>query len=77
MSDITEIARFSTEFEARMALARLKAAGIDAKIVSDDAGGAFPSLTMLAGGVRVLVRAEDAEAATKVLVESLGDDESE
>ena len=34
MSDIVEIARFSSDFEARTVLARLNADGIDAKIVT-------------------------------------------
>ena len=54
MSDIVEIARFSSDFEARTVLARLNADGIDAKIVTDNAGGAFPSLTMFGGRRRVV-----------------------
>ncbi|MDK1292453.1 MAG: hypothetical protein QGM46_08970 [Actinomycetota bacterium] len=72
MPDIVEIARFSSDFEAQTALALLRSVDIEAKIVSDDAGGALPSLAMLAGGVGILVRAVDAEAATKMLV-SLAD----
>ena len=34
MSDIVEIARLSSDFEARTVLARLNADGIDAKIVT-------------------------------------------
>lgn len=74
MSDIVEIARFSSDFEARTVLARLNADGIDAKIVTDNAGGAFPSLTMLGGGVRLFVRSEDAEAEATVLDGLNGDD---
>ncbi|MDK1038875.1 MAG: hypothetical protein QGD91_08135 [Actinomycetota bacterium] len=54
MSDIVEIARFSSDFEARTVLARLNADGIDAKIVTDNAGGAFPSLTMFGGRRQVV-----------------------
>jgi len=73
MSDIVEIARYSSEFAGQTALAHLQSEGITAQMVTDDAGGAFPSLTMLTGGVRVVVRAEDAEAATRAL-EVLGTD---
>ncbi|GMQ94022.1 MAG: hypothetical protein BMS9Abin12_1504 [Acidimicrobiia bacterium] len=67
MSDIIEIARYSSEFAGRTALAHLQSEGITAQMLTDDAGGAIPSLTMLTGGVRVVVRAEDAEAATLAL----------
>jgi hypothetical protein len=67
MSDVVEIARFSGEFEGQIALAHLSSEGIEASMITDDAGGAFPNLSMLTGGVRLLVRAEDAEAATLAL----------
>jgi hypothetical protein len=67
MSDVVEIAKFSGEFEAQIALAHLSSEGIEASMITDDAGGAFPNLSMLTGGVRLLVRAEDAEAATLAL----------
>ena len=67
MSDIVEIARCSGEFEAQVAKAHLASVGIAARMVTDDGGGAFPNLSMLTGGVRLVVRSEDAEAATKEL----------
>jgi len=67
MSDIVEIAKFSGEFEAQVALAHLASEGIEANMVTDDAGGAFPNLSMLSGGVRIIVRAQDAEAAALAL----------
>lgn len=68
MSDIVEVARFSSRFEANTALAQLQALGIKAQLVADDAGGALPSLTILAGGAQILVRAQDAEAAAEALL---------
>jgi hypothetical protein len=67
MSDIVELARFSGEFEAQVAKAHLASVGISATMVTDDGGGAFPNLSMLTGGVRLVVRDEDAEAATEAL----------
>jgi hypothetical protein len=67
MSDIVEIARFSGEFEAQVARAHLESVGITASMVTDDGGGAFPNLSMLTGGVRLVVRSEDAEAAMEAL----------
>lgn len=67
MSDIVELRRFSSEFEAQLALAHLASEGIDASMVTDDGGGAIPTLSMLSGGVRLIVRAEDVEAAQEAL----------
>ncbi|MEN8239416.1 MAG: DUF2007 domain-containing protein [Actinomycetota bacterium] len=67
MTDIVEIAQFSSEFEAQLAVADLASSGIEATMVTDDGGGAIPSMSMLTGGVRVIVRAEDAEAASQIL----------
>jgi hypothetical protein len=74
MSDIVEIARYSSEFAGQTALAHLQAVGITANMLTDDAGGAIPSLTMLTGGVRVVVRSEDAAAARTALEELVDDD---
>lgn len=63
MPDVVEIARFSGEFEAQVAKAHLASLGIEATMVTDDAGGAFPNLSMLVGGVRLVVRSEDAQTA--------------
>lgn len=67
MSDIVELRRFSGEFEAQLALAHLASEGIDASVVTDDGGGAIPTLSMLSGGVRLIVRAEDVQAAEEAL----------
>lgn len=74
MSDIIEIARYSSEFAGRTALAHLEAAGIEAHMLTDDAGGAIPSLTLLSGGVRLVVRSQDATEARRTLEESDEDD---
>lgn len=63
MTDLVEVASYSSEFAARLAVAQLESAGIAAKVVTDDAGGVIPSLTPLTGGARVLVRRGDADAA--------------
>ncbi len=73
MSEIVEIAHYSSEFAGQTALAHLQAVGITAHMLTDDAGGAFPSLTMLSGGVRLVVREEDVEVASQALKE-LDDD---
>jgi hypothetical protein len=47
--------------------ARWSAAGIDASIRADDAGGAYPFV--LSGGARVLVDESDATAASELLAD--------
>lgn len=73
MVDIVEAASFGSAFAADLAVAHLASAGIDATAVSDDAGGAIPSMTGLSGGARVMVRIEDLERAREAL-ESVADD---
>jgi len=66
MSDVTEVASYQTVFSAEIAVAHLESIGINANIATDNAGGAFPSMTGLSGA-RVIVRSEDAERATTAL----------
>ena len=55
-----------SKIEAEIALGALEAADIEAMVSADDAGGLQPGL-WVGEGVRVLVRAEDAERASKIL----------
>lgn len=57
---------FSSHEAAELAAAKLEAHGIECWINADDCGGMYPNLTA-PGGVRLLVRASDAEAATALL----------
>jgi len=56
---------FLDRLEAELAHGALEAAGIHSIVSADDAGGEEPGLWM--GGVRLLVRAEDATRAKEVL----------
>jgi hypothetical protein len=60
------IRTFSSHEAAELAVANLEAHGIECWIKADDCGGMYPNLTT-AGGVRLLVRASDAEAAVALL----------
>jgi hypothetical protein len=73
MSDIEEIAAFGSSFEARLAVAHLETLGITASVATDNAGGAFPSMTGLSGGARLVVRREDAQRALDALEEFDGE----
>jgi len=66
MDDVVEVASYQTVFSAEIAIAHLESVGIDANIATDNAGGAFPSMTGLSGA-RVIVRSEDAERAKEAL----------
>lgn len=57
---------FTNELEADLAKGALEAFGIDCMIARDDCGGQRPHLA-LTGGLRLLVRAEDAQSAKEVL----------
>jgi hypothetical protein len=57
---------FSSHDSAQLAAANLEAHGIECWVNADDCGGMYPNLTA-PGGVRLLVRASDAEAAIALL----------
>ena len=62
------VGTFLNQIEADMARGALEAADIESMISADDAGGLRPHLWM--GGVRLLVRAGDAEQAAAILARS-------
>ena len=64
--DLVAIRTFNNGIEAEVARTALEAAGIDAVVRSDDAGGLHPGM-WTASGVRVLVRPEDSERAEEIL----------
>jgi hypothetical protein len=77
MNEIVEIASYGTTFAARAAVAHLESEGIKASVVTDNAGGAIPSMSTLSGGVRIVVSRDDAEQATAILSEHFSSEEVE
>jgi hypothetical protein len=70
-AELVVVRTFRNKFEAEMAQGALEAAEIDSTVSADDAGGMRPDLSLSSwGGVRLLVRAEDAQEADKILDES-------
>lgn len=67
MAQETPIATLDTRDEAEVVRGLLQSAGIDAWIVADDAGGAYPFL--LSGGAQVMVDKSDRDAAAALLDE--------
>ena len=66
--DLVVVGTFLNMIDAELAKSALESADIDALIQADDAGGMRPHLQV--HGVRLLVRAEDADRATDLLENS-------
>jgi hypothetical protein len=64
-AELVVVRTFLNKIDAEMAHSALEAAGIESIVSADDEGGLGPGLWM--SGVRLLVRAEDAEQAGKIL----------
>ena len=63
---LVAVGTYSNKIDADLAQGALEAADIEAIVSADDAGGTRPEL-WVGGGVRVLVRPEDAERAKEIL----------
>ncbi|MDP3984510.1 MAG: DUF2007 domain-containing protein, partial [Acidimicrobiia bacterium] len=61
-----QVATFGSTFEADLAAAALRSAGIQARVLTDTAGGQEPQLALL-GRIRLLVPATDEEDARALL----------
>ena len=68
-AELIVVGTFWNQIDAELAQGALEAGGIESMISADDAGGLRPHLS-LTRGVRLLVRAEDAANAGKILAES-------
>lgn len=66
LDDAVVIEKFPSRVLAEMAASVLEAEGIEALIMADDAGGAYPMLQFLRG-VRLLVAPEDEARAKEIL----------
>lgn len=65
--ELVVVETFDSQPEADLAKGLLEAAGIEAIIQADTAGGMRPHLAMVGSGFRLLVRTEDATSARDVL----------
>jgi hypothetical protein len=63
MTELVCVQSFRTRAEAELARTTLEAAGINATVRADDAGGTEPALVLTTGGARVLVALADAARA--------------
>lgn len=65
-TELVVVGTYHSEFEAHIAESALAAAGIEATVGGDDAGGAYPVLGFTQG-IALLTRAEDAVEAREIL----------
>jgi hypothetical protein len=65
-TDLVTVHTFTSESEASLAKGALEAFGIDCMMAHDDCGGQRPHLAFT-GGLRLKVRAVDAQRASEVL----------
>jgi hypothetical protein len=63
--DLVVVRTYLNRIDAELAHGALRAAGIESMIEADGAGGTQPGLWM--GGVKLLVRADDAAQAGEIL----------
>jgi hypothetical protein len=66
-ANLIVVGSFSSESEVEIAKSALEAAGIDAMIQADTAGGMRPHIAWSGSGFKILVREEDATAAREIL----------
>ena len=78
LDDAIVLETFASRIEAEMAAGLLESEGVEAMVLADDAGGAYPSLQFVRG-VRLMVAAEDAYRARMILkdMEEAGEQETE
>ena len=77
MADLVIVAEFIERSEAMVARALLDSEGIKALLPEDNVMSTMPQLIHAGGGYRLMVRAEDAARATRVLEEAQAVDSSD
>jgi hypothetical protein len=65
LDDAIVLETFSNRIEAEMAAGLLESEGIEATVMADDAGGAYPMLQFVRG-VRLMVAQEDEARAKEI-----------
>ena len=70
MSDFVCVKTCLSKPEADVVKTVLEGSGIEVMISADDCGGMRPHLTFLTGGIRLMVKQEDAQKALEILKNS-------
>jgi inosine/xanthosine triphosphate pyrophosphatase family protein len=78
LDDAIVLETFFSRIEAEMAAGLLESEGVEAMVLADDAGGAYPMLQFIRG-VRLMVYREDEARAREILqaMEAQGEMEAE
>jgi inosine/xanthosine triphosphate pyrophosphatase family protein len=78
LDDAIVLETFASRIEAEMAAGLLESEGVEAMVLADDAGGAYPMLQFIRG-VRLMVYREDEARAREILqaMEAQGEMEAE
>jgi hypothetical protein len=66
LDDAIVLETFASRIEAEMAAGLLESEGVEAMVLADDAGGAYPMLQFIRG-VRLMVYREDEARAREIL----------
>jgi hypothetical protein len=69
MDGVTVVAVVPSRTEAELVAGLLRSNGLAAAVSTDDAGGQEPQLQLQTDGVRVVVSADDAAEARRILAE--------
>jgi hypothetical protein len=67
MEDLVEVGQYDSVIAADLAKASLESSGIQAILINKGIAQIYPGATYAFGGIRLMVRAEDAQAATEIL----------
>ena len=67
MNDLATVGNYFDRMSAELAKSILDGSGIQSYVSADDTGGMRPALLTGAGGVQLIVRAEDAARASELL----------
>ncbi len=68
MEDLIEVGQFDSIIDADLARGKLESYGIEAILINKGLAQIYPGGTYAFGGIKLLVKAEDAETAAKVLL---------
>lgn len=67
MEDLVEVGQYDSVIAADLAKASLESSGIQAVLINKGIAQIYPGGTYAFGGIKLMVRAEDAQAAAQIL----------
>jgi hypothetical protein len=74
VGDLICVRTFTVRNQAELARMNLEAAGIEAHISGDDAGGMAPHFALMTGGIKVMVLTLDLSKAVEILKRGEGEE---